>query len=56
MTAQTAVAIAGGFSPRAERDGVEITRQVDGQAVTGFVPITYPIRPGDTVVVKERWF
>jgi len=56
MTAQTAVAIAGGFTPRAERDGVEISRPIDGKIVTGFVPITYPLRPGDTITVKERWF
>jgi polysaccharide export outer membrane protein len=56
LTAQTAVAIAGGFSPRAVRDGVEVTRQVDGRPVTGFVPLTFPVRPGDTVTVKERWF
>jgi polysaccharide export outer membrane protein len=56
MTAQTAVAIAGGFSPRAERDRVEITRQVDGRLVTGSAPVTYPLRPGDTVLIKERWF
>jgi polysaccharide export outer membrane protein len=56
MTAQTAVAIAGGFSPRAERDQVEITRQIDGKLVTGTVPVTYPLRPGDTVMIKERWF
>jgi polysaccharide biosynthesis/export protein len=56
MTAQTAVAIAGGFSPRASRSGVELTRRVDGKVVTGFVPLTYPIRPGDTVTVAERWF
>src|SRR5829696_8981650 len=56
MTAQTAVAIAGGFSPRAERDHVEITRQIGGKLVTGYVPVTYPLRPGDTVLVKERWF
>jgi polysaccharide export outer membrane protein len=56
MTAQTAVAIAGGFTPRAVRDSVEVTRQIDGRSVTGTVPVTYPIRPGDTVTVKERWF
>jgi polysaccharide biosynthesis/export protein len=56
MTAQTAVAIAGGFSPRAVRDGVQLSRTVDGQIVTGFVPLSYPIRPGDTVTITERWF
>ena len=24
--------------------------------VSGIVPMTYPVRPGDTIVVKERWF
>lgn len=56
MTAQTAVAIAGGFSPRAYQATAEITRLVDGVPVTGAVPITAQIRPGDTVVIRERWF
>lgn len=56
MTVQTAVAIAGGFTPRGQRSYAEITRLMDGQLVTGTVPITYPVRPGDTIVIKERWF
>jgi polysaccharide biosynthesis/export protein len=56
MTAETAVAIAGGFSPRAFRKTVTVTRIVHGQQVRLSVPITYPLRPGDTVNVQERWF
>lgn len=56
MTVQTAVAIAGGFTARGQRNYAELTRIVDGQTVTGSVPITHPVRPGDTIVVKERWF
>ena len=56
MTVQTAVAIAGGFTPRGQRDWAEVTRQIDGQLVTSAVPITYPVQPGDTIVIKERWF
>jgi polysaccharide export outer membrane protein len=56
MTVQTAIAIAGGFSPRAERDGVEVTRRFGDHIITGYVPMTYPLKPGDTVTVKERWF
>ena len=56
MTVETAVAIAGGFSPRAYRQGVEVSRPVDGVAVRQAVPISTLIRPGDTVVVAERWF
>ncbi len=51
MTVQTAVAIAGGFTPRGQRDYAEVTRLMDGQLVTGTVPITYPVRPGDTIVI-----
>lgn len=56
MTVQTAVAIAGGFTPRGQRAFAEVTRMIDGQLVTASVPITYPVQPGDTVVIKERWF
>jgi polysaccharide biosynthesis/export protein len=56
LTVQTAVAIAGGFTPRGQRTYAELTRIVDGQPVTGSVPITHPVRPGDTIVIKERWF
>lgn len=55
-TVQTAVAIAGGFTPRAARDFAELTRRTARGIVVGDVPITYPIRPGDTIVIKERWF
>lgn len=56
MTAQTAIAIAGGFTARAQRDNVEITRQVGGKLVTGYVSVSSALRPGDTILVKERWF
>lgn len=56
MSVQTAVAIAGGFTARAQRSYAEITRHVDGQPMVASVPIHYPVRPGDTVVIKERWF
>jgi polysaccharide export outer membrane protein len=56
MTAETAIAIAGGFAPRAQKGKVELTRNTSGQQMHGDVPLGYPLRPGDTVVVKERWF
>jgi polysaccharide biosynthesis/export protein len=56
MTAETAVAIAGGFAPRAFRQTVIVNRFVNGQRVRMTVPVTYPLRPGDTVNVQERWF
>ena len=56
MTVQTAVAIAGGFSPRGERHVAIVSRHVNGEIVTGRVPITQPVQPGDTITILERWF
>src|SRR5262245_29010918 len=56
MTAETAVAIAGGFSPRASKAKVEVSRAVEGQLYRGKVPLSFPLRPGDTILVSERWF
>ncbi len=56
MTVETAVAIAGGFAPRAYRQTVVLTRFVDGQQVRMTVPVTCPIRPGDALNIQERWF
>ena len=56
MTVETAVAIAGGFGPRASHDSVILTRGLNGQQVRMAVPVNYPLRPGDTISVRERWF
>jgi polysaccharide export outer membrane protein len=56
MTAQTAVAISGGYTARADQSSVDITRQINGEIMSGRVPVTDPIRPGDTLYVRERFF
>ncbi len=58
MTVETAVAIAGGFTPRAYRYDVKIDRQTSGATVRGraAVPLLTRVQPGDTIVIKERWF
>jgi polysaccharide export outer membrane protein len=56
MTVETAVAIAGGYTPRAFHQQVELTRTVHGATVRSTVPATTPVRPGDTISVSERWF
>ncbi len=56
MTVETAVAIAGGFSPRAYKYRIKLTRHLDGESARGLVPPSYPVRPGDTINVTERWF
>lgn len=56
MTAETAVAIAGGFTPRALRKSMILTRNYLGRQVRMAVPLNFPLRPGDTLNVQERWF
>jgi polysaccharide export outer membrane protein len=56
MTVQKAIAAAGGFTPRAFQGNVDITRSINGKVMTGRVPISDPLLPGDTVYVRERLF
>lgn len=54
MTVQNAVAIAGGFTSRADQANADITRHINGQVMTGRVPLSDPILPGDTIHIRER--
>ncbi len=56
MTVESAVAIAGGFSPRAKRDTVTLTHTDASGAARYLVPLGTSLGPGDTVLVGERWF
>ena len=56
MTVETAVAIAGGYTPRAYRWNAEVSRSAGGLTARQKVPTIAPVRPGDTVTVTERWF
>ena len=56
LSVESAVAIAGGFSPRARRDVVTLTHTDGSGLVRTVVPLGTPINPGDTVLVSERWF
>jgi polysaccharide export outer membrane protein len=56
MTVESAVAIAGGFSPRARRDVVTLTHTDASGPARVVVPLGTSLAPGDTVQVGERWF
>ncbi len=56
MSVESAVAIAGGFSPRARRDRVTLTHTDASGSMRTVVPLGTAISPGDTVLVGERWF
>jgi polysaccharide export outer membrane protein len=53
MTVLHAVAIAGGFTPRAAKNKIIIQR--DGEEIES-VQNTTPVKPDDIVTVKERFF
>jgi polysaccharide export outer membrane protein len=56
MTIESAVAIAGGFTPRALRSSIKLTRMGEAGTAQAVVPPGTLLKPGDTVVVAERWF
>jgi polysaccharide export outer membrane protein len=56
MTALTLVAIAGGFTYRAQTGYVSVLRRIDGHAVEGRAPRGEEILPGDVVTIFERYF
>ena len=56
MSVESAVAIAGGFSPRAKRDHVTLTHTDNSGPSRAVVPLGTPLSPGDTILVGERWF
>lgn len=56
LTVQKAVAIAGGYSARANQESVDITRDINGKVMTGRVRTSDPLLPGDTIYIRERLF
>ena len=56
MTIEAAVAIAEGYTERAKQRFVRLTRRFGGVMSTVMVPADYPVQPGDTIYVLERFF
>jgi polysaccharide export outer membrane protein len=56
ITAESAIAVAGSFTERANRRVVRVSRTVHGQLLETLIPVTEPIRPGDTIYVLESLF
>ncbi len=56
MTAETAAAIGGGFTPRADEKKFRVSRVYKGRRYTLLVSKNFPVFPGDTVYVRERFF
>lgn len=56
MTIEQAVAIGGGYTERASKRTYRITRKLGALIDQIEAPGDYPLCPGDTVYVYERWF
>lgn len=56
MTVRAAISTAGGFTDTANRQSAVVYRRQGGQMVKGNVDLDFPIFPGDTIVIPERWF
>ncbi len=56
MSLKTAVAIAGGYTFRAEEDYAAVTRSAADGVIEGRAAPTTAILPGDTIYVYESWF
>ncbi|MEO8758778.1 MAG: polysaccharide biosynthesis/export family protein [Devosia sp.] len=55
MTVRAAISTAGGYSDTANRTRAMIYRREGNQMLKSSVDLDFPIYPGDTLVIAERW-
>ena len=55
LTIRAAVSTAGGYSDTAQRQRATIYRKVGDRMQKSVVDLDFPIFPGDTIVISERW-
>ncbi len=55
LTVEQAIAIAGGFTDRADRDDIDI-RQSGSNELIEDVELTHPVQPGDIVIIEQSFF
>jgi polysaccharide export outer membrane protein len=56
MTVRAAISTAGGFTDTADRGHAVVYRRQGNEMAKGSVGLDFPIYPGDTIVIQERWF
>lgn len=56
LTVQEAIALSGGYTPRAHQGPVLVTRRSSSGSQSIDLPVLAPLYPGDVIYVKERWF
>ena len=55
MTVRAAVSTAGGYTDTANRNRATIYRKAGDQMQKAGVDLDFPVYPGDTIVIAERW-
>lgn len=55
MTVRAAISTAGGFSDTADRTRALVYRLQGTEMVRGTVNLDFPVQPGDTIVILDRW-
>ncbi|MFH1702731.1 MAG: SLBB domain-containing protein [Nitrospirota bacterium] len=56
LTVKRAISMAGGFTPKASKGRIEITRQQEGKDIVKKADIDESVKPDDTIMVKESIF
>lgn len=56
LTLEKTIALAGGFTGRASKRRIEISRDIDGQQQKGKIKMRDPVYPGDIITVPEGFF
>jgi polysaccharide export outer membrane protein len=55
MSIRAAISTAGGYSDIADTGHAIVYRRQGNQMVKGTVDLDFPVQPGDTIVIPERW-
>lgn len=56
LTLEKAVALAGGFTQRASKRGIMVTREENGHAAERELSLNDSVLPGDIIVINESFF
>jgi polysaccharide export outer membrane protein len=56
LTLEKTIALAGGFTGRASKKRIRVSRDVDGQQKQGRIRLSDPVYPGDIISVPEGFF
>ncbi|MBP3140899.1 polysaccharide biosynthesis/export family protein [Aliivibrio fischeri] len=55
LTVEQAIAMAGGFTDRSDRDSINVRSAATNELIEDVAP-TYPVGPGDVVIIEQSFF